>query len=287
VDTNVRIACCQLSPDVDRPELNPGIVREAIAAAVTGGAQIVVLPELSNSGYVFQHAEEVEAAAIHRDGELLRGWSEEARRGNAVVIGGFCERGPDGRLYNSSALVDGVGVQAVYRKLHLWDEEPRWFSPGHEAAPVVDTRYGRVGLAVCYDIEFPELTRGLALAGAELIALPANWPHDPAPPNGGAILPSLAAVTAYVNRVFVAVCDRCGHERGVTFEGGSVIADPEGWLRAGAVRSRGPETLWAACDLARARDKHTGRRNDALADRRPEHYSAALADRERAYRIVR
>jgi predicted amidohydrolase len=85
-------------------------------------------------------------------------------------------------------------------------------------------------------------------------------------------------VTAYFNRVFVAVCDRCGSERGVAFEGGSVIADPEGWLRAGPVASRGVETLSADCDLARARDKHTGPRNDALADRRPEHYSAALAD---------
>jgi predicted amidohydrolase len=280
MDTSVRITCCQLSPDVERPQRNPGLAREAVAAAVSAGAQVVVLPELSNSGYVFRNAEEVEAAAVPRDGELLRGWSEEARRGEAVVIGGFCERAPDGKLYNSSALVDGEGVIAVYRKLHLWDEEARWFSPGQEAAPVVDTRFGRIGLAVCYDIEFPELTRGLALAGAELIALPANWPREPAPPNGRAILPSLAVVTAYLNRVFVAVCDRCGTERGAAFQGGSVIAGPDGWLRAGPVAAdSGPTTLSAICDLARARDKRSGANNDALADRRPDQYSAALANR--------
>jgi 5-aminopentanamidase len=275
----VRIACCQLSPDVERPARNPALAREAIAAAVAGGAQIVVLPELSNSGYVFRAAAEAEAAAVPRDGELLREWSEEAGRGDALVVGGFCERGPDGRLYNSSALVDGEGVAAVYRKLHLWGEEARWFSPGEEPAPVVDTRYGRIGLAVCYDIEFPELTRGLALEGAELIALPANWPHGEAPPDGRPILHSLAAVTAYLNRVFVAVCDRSGSERGVEFEGGSVIADPDGWLRAGPVENRGEETLSADCDLSIARDKRTSPTNDAFADRRPSRYVAALANR--------
>lgn len=281
MDSNVRIACCQLSPDVEHPELNRRLAREAIASAIAGGAQIVVLPELGNSGYVFAGREEVEAAAVARSDDLLRGWSEEASRGDAVVIGGFCERAPDGALYNSCALVDGTGVSAVYRKLHLWDEEARWFSPGREPAPVVATRYGRIGLAVCYDIEFPELTRGLALGGAELIALRANWPQDTMPPNGRSILHSLAAVTAYFNRVFVAVCDRCGSERGVAFEGGSVITDPDGWLAAGPVANRGPETVSAVCDLARARDKRTGRHNDALADRRPDQYSADLAEPNR------
>jgi 5-aminopentanamidase len=130
VGTTVRIACCQLSPNVERPERNAALARQAIAAAVGEGAQIVVLPELSNSGYVFRSAEEVEAAAVARDGELLQGWIEEAGRGGALVIGGFCERGPDGRLHNSSALVDGEGLLAVYRKLHLWNEEASWAGSG-------------------------------------------------------------------------------------------------------------------------------------------------------------
>lgn len=276
VNSGVQIACCQLSPDIEDPERNDRQGREAIAAAIGDGAQIVVLPELCNSGYVFRSRDEAQATAVPRDGDLLRGWSEAARPGNTVVIGGFSERAADGTLYNSCALVDGSGLRAVYRKIHLWDEEARWFSPGHEPAPVVDTRYGRIGLAVCYDIEFPELTRGLALNGADLIALPANWPHEPPPPDERPILHSLAAVTAYLNRVFVAVCDRCGTERGVAFAGGSVVADPDGRLRAGPVPDRSAETLSAVCDFAQARDKRTGPHNDSFADRRPEHYSVAL-----------
>jgi predicted amidohydrolase len=272
----VRVASCQIAPDVERPDQNAEIARAAIAAAIDAGAQIVVLPELVNSGYVFTSLDEARAAAIPVDGELLAGWAREAARGDAVVVGGFCERGPDGRLHNSSALVDAGGVRAVYRKLHLWGEEPRWFAAGDQSAPVIETRYGRIGLGVCYDLEFPELTRGLALAGAELIALPTNWPCDPAPPDGRPILHSLTLTTAYLSRVYVAVCDRCGTERGLEFEGGSVIAGPDGGLRAGPVQDRGVQTLLAECDLTGARQKRTGEHNDAFADRRPAYYTPAL-----------
>jgi 5-aminopentanamidase len=272
----VRVACCQIAPDVERPDQNAEMALEAIAAAVDVGAQIVMVPELVNSGYVFTSVDEARVTATAVDGELLAGWAREAARGNAVVVGGFCERTPDGRLHNSSALVDGDGVRAVYRKLHLWGEEPRWFAPGDQPAPVVQTRHGRIGLGVCYDIEFPELTRGLALAGAELIALPANWPRDPLPAGQRPILHSLATMTAYLSKVYVAVCDRSGTERGIEFEGGSVIAGPDGWLRAGPVADRGVQTLIADCDLTGAREKRSGEHNDAFADRRPAYYAPAL-----------
>jgi predicted amidohydrolase len=272
----VRVACCQIAPDVERPDHNPELALSAIAGAIDAGAQIVVVPELVNSGYVFTSLDEARVAATGADGELLAGWAREAARGDAVVVGGFCERAPDGRLHNSSALVDGDGVRAVYRKLHLWGEEPRWFAPGEQPAPVVQTRHGRIGLAVCYDIEFPELTRGLALAGAELIALPVNWPLDPRPAGERPILHSLAMMTAYLSKVYVAVCDRCGTERGLEFEGGSVIAGPDGWLRAGPVADRGVQTLIAEGDLTGAREKRNGEHNDAFADRRPAYYAPAL-----------
>jgi predicted amidohydrolase len=275
---SVRIACCQIEPDVEAPANSAALAREAIAAAVSQGAQIVVLPELCTSGYVFREPEEARAAATPRDGEVLRGWAAEAARGDALVVGGFCELAPDGRLFNSSALVDGNGVLAVYRKVHLWDRERFWFTPGESPAPVVATRHGSIGLAVCYDLEFPELTRGLALQGAEIIALPTNWPHDDAPPDGRPVLHSLAAMTAYSNKLFLAACDRCGTERGLEFEGGSVIAGPDGALRAGPVADRGVGTLYADCDLGEATDKRTSEHNDAFADRRPATYSQALLD---------
>jgi predicted amidohydrolase len=276
--SSVRVACCQISPDVERPGYSAELAREAIATAVAGSAQIIVLPELANSGYVFGSAQEARAAAVPADGELLGGWAVQVARADALVIAGFCELSPDGRVFNSAALLDGDGVIAVYRKLHLWGDESRWFAAGEHPAPVVQTRFGAIGLAVCYDLEFPELTRGLALAGAQLIAMPTNWPREPAPPDGRPILHSLAATTAYWSKVFVAVCDRCGTERGLEFEGGSVIAGPDGGLRAGPVADRGVQILWADCDLSQALDKRTGERNDAFADRRAAHYAAALLD---------
>jgi predicted amidohydrolase len=275
---SIRVACCQIPTDVEGPKQSAAGTRQAISDAISGGARIVVVPELSNSGYVFRSTEEAHAAAVPADGPLLAAWAAEASRGDAVVIGGFCELGEDGQLYNSAALVDRDGVQAVYRKIHLWSEENRWFIPGQQPAPVVTTRHGRIGLAICYDIEFPELTRGLALEGADLIALPANWPHDQTPPDGRPILHSLAAITAYLSRVFVAVCDRCGAERGVEFEGGSVIAGPDGSLRAGPVNDRGSAIIYADCALKDARDKRTSGHNDAFADRRVDRYAQALVE---------
>ncbi len=274
----VRVACCQIAPDVEDSGRSAEMATDAIAAAVAEGAQIVVVPELANSGYVFNHTDEARAAAIPADGELLQRWARAAARGDALVVAGFCELADDGRVFNSAALIDGDGVLAVYRKLHLWGEEPRWFDRGEQPAPVVETRHGRIGLGVCYDLEFPELTRGLALQGAELIALPTNWPREPDPPDGRPMLHSLASVTAYFNKAFVAVCDRSGTERGLEFEGGSTIAAPDGSFSAGPVLDRGVATLYADCDLDRARDKRTSEHNDAFADRRAEHYVPALLE---------
>jgi predicted amidohydrolase len=278
VPMSVRIACCQIAPDVDSPAASVALARASIADAIEEGADVVMLPELCTSGYVFRSVDEARAAATPADGEVLAGWAEEAARGEALVVGGFCELASDGRLFNSSALVGEDGVLAVYRKVHLWDEERLWFTPGEAAAPVVSTRHGSIGLAVCYDLEFPELTRGLALQGAQLIALPTNWPHDDAPPDGRPVLHSLAAMTAYLNKLFVAVCDRCGTERGLEFEGGSLVAGPDGAFRAGPVADRGAQMLVADCELDRAADKRTSERNDAFADRRPAHYLQGLVD---------
>ena len=276
---SVRIACCQFAPDVTDPAHNASRTLGVIAAAVAGRADIVVLPELCNSGYVFASCREVRAAAVTSDGDLLAGWVRAAASGDAVVIGGFCERATDGKVYNSSALVSGDGVLAVYRKLHLWGQEAQWFSAGAAAPPVVDTPHGRIGLAVCYDLEFPELSRGLALDGAQLIALPANWPRKTSSPFAPhSVLTSLAGVVAYLSRIFVAVCDRCGTERGLEFEGGSVIAGPDGGLRYPPRADHDEGILFADCDLAESDDKANGPHNDVLRDRRPAYYSAGLTN---------
>jgi predicted amidohydrolase len=268
----IRVACRQLAPTVGDLDANRSLTREAVREAVAAGARLVVLPELSTSGYVFESAEEARSCAEPADGPSLRAWSEEAARGDAVVVGGFCELGENGLLYNSAAVVDAEGVVAVYRKLHLWDREKLFFEPGQECAPVLETRVGRIGVAVCYDLNFPEVARGLALAGADVVVLPTNSPRFPRPDGERPMEVTLAMATAHLNHVFYAMCDRCGPERGVEWVGGSVICDEWGWILAGPPENFGPGLLVADCDFSRARDKAWNERNDVLADRRPEVY---------------
>jgi predicted amidohydrolase len=268
----VRVACQQIAPAVGDLEGNRRLTSDAIGAAVTAGAQVVVLPELATSGYVFESAEEARSCAEPADGPTLRSWSQEAARGDAVVVGGFCELGDDGLLYNAAALVDATGVVAVYRKIHLWDREQLFFEPGSECAPVVETRFGRIGVQICYDLNFPEVVRGLALAGADLVVLPTNSPRFPRPEGERPMEIVLAMASAHLNHVFFAVCDRCGAERGVEWVGGSVVCDEWGWILAGPPSDFGPGLVLAECDLARARAKAWNERNDVLGDRRPELY---------------
>ena len=253
-------------------DANRRLTREAVREAVAAGARIVVLPELATSGYVFDSPDEARACAEPASGPTLAGWADAAG-GDAVVVGGFCELGDDGALYNSAAVVDGSGVLAVYRKIHLWDREQLFFEPGRARAPVLETRVGRIGVAVCYDLWFPEIVRGLALGGAELIALPANFPRFPRPEERPMEV-TLAMAAAHVNHLFLAICDRCGPERGVDWVGGSVVCDEQGWVLAGPPADFGPGLIVADCDLSRARDKAWNERNDLLGDRRPELYPA-------------
>ncbi len=167
--SGVRVACCEIAPEVGDAEGNRRRAREAVREAVDAGARLVVLPELSTSGYVFESEEEARALAQAADGGALRDWGEEAARGDAVVVGGFAEAGDDGLLYNSAAVVDATGPVAVYRKLHLWDREKLVFEPGSEPAPVVETRVGRVGVAV------PGRERGVDWVGGSVVCDENGW----------------------------------------------------------------------------------------------------------------
>ena len=265
------VLCQQLAPRIaDLPANRERSVR-AIAEAVDAGADVVVLPELVTSGYVFQSTEEAAAVAITPGDAVFAEWAAEAARGPAVVIGGFCERGDDGLLYNSAAVVDGSGVLGVYRKTHLWDREKLFFQPGAQAPRVFDTSAGRIGVLVCYDLEFPELTRLLALAGAELIVVPTNWPLVDRPAGERPPEVQIGMAAARVNRVFIACCDRTGTERGQEWTAGTTLIDESGWVIA-TQTAEGPAR--AEIDLALARDKRLTDLCDALGDRRPELYRA-------------
>jgi predicted amidohydrolase len=270
--STVRVACQQLAPVVGELDGNRARALAAIDAAAAHGAQVVVLPELVASGYVFRDAEEARGLAEPAAGPTLAGWAGRASAHGLVVVGGFAELGADGRLYNSAALVDPDGVRAVYRKAHLWDREQLVFTPGGEPPPVLDTLHGRIGAIVCYDLEFPEWVRSAAERGAELLCVPTNWPRGPRPAGEHPMEVMRAMVVACSNRMAVAACDRCGTERGVEWVAGTSIAGPDGWLLAGPPAAAEPALVLADVDLAAARDKALGPRNDALADRRPALY---------------
>jgi 5-aminopentanamidase len=274
----VLVACCQLAPRIGEVEPNRAAAAAAIEDAAARGAQVVVLPELCVSGYVFEDADEARSLAEPVDGPTVTGWRTLARRLGVVVVGGVCELDDDGLLRNSAVLVDADGtVGAVYRKAHLWDREDVAFAAGTEPPPVVDTRFGRLGVMVCYDLEFPEWVRLAALGGAELLCAPANWPAAARPDGERAPEVVRTQADASVNRIFVAVCDRTGVERGVDWVGGSVVVDPDGFPLAGPAAGGEVVTVVARCDLARARDKRVSARNDVLADRRPELYGGVAA----------
>lgn len=275
--TEIGVACCQVRVAVGELDANRATLTASVREAARRGARIVVLPELAASGYVFADADEARSLAEPADGPTVTAWSALARELQIVLVGGFCELGDDGLLYNSAVLVDPDGVRARYRKVHLWNTEKLVFTPGDEPPPVVDTSVGRIAVMVCYDLEFPEWVRLPALDGAELICAPANWPGSTRPDGERPSEVVRAQAAAAINRVFVAVCDRVGAERGVEWVGGSVIVDPDGFPLAGPPPAGTECVLVASCDLAVARDKALSERNDVFADRRPELYRAMLS----------
>lgn len=272
-DTKVTVACCQLALAVGDPAANRSKVRAAIREAAAAGARVVVLPELANTGYMFADAEALAAAAEPVNGPTVTEWMELARELTLVIAAGFAERGDDGISYNSAVLVDETGLRARYRKAHLWNREKAdLFTPGSDLPPVIDTAVGRIGLMICYDLEFPEWVRTVALDGAELLCAPVNWPLDPAPEGERPTEILKVQAGATINRMFIAVADRVGAESGQEWLGGTVIVGADGFPLT--TIQLGTETMvLATIDLADARDKATSERNNVQTDRRPELYS--------------
>lgn len=263
------VSCRQLAPVIGDLDANRALAVTAIQDAVADGCDVIVLPELMTSGYVFSSAEEAHSLAIPADHHLFDAWSASLGESGGVVIGGFAELGDDDQVYNSAAIVDSTGVLAVYRKLHLWDREKLFFTPGSALPPVVKTRHGRIAVVICYDLEFPELTRTVALSGADLLAVPTNWPLGTYP--NGEHVPEvvIAMAAARTNRMAIACCDRTGVERGQDWMAGTAVISELGWVLASAAEN-GFAT--ADLDLTAGRDKKLGEYAHALKDRRPELY---------------
>jgi predicted amidohydrolase len=229
------------------------------------GADLLVLPELCNSGYNFQSMEQAWATSEEvGSGVFVRYLGSLCRHHNCHVVSGLNEREGD-RLYNSAILVGPEGYVGRYRKLHLFLNEKDFFQPGDSGLPVFDIGGCRVGMLVCFDWIFPEVWRILALEGADIICHPSNL-----------VLPGLAQravpVHGLTNRVYVVTANRIGVERDLTFTGLSTIADPKGNVLLQASPSA-EEVGLVEVDIGLARDKNITPRNHLWADRRPDEYS--------------
>ncbi len=234
-------------------------------------ADLVVLPELCNSGYDFTSIEQARRTAEDaQDGVFAQYLLSLSKRHHQYIVAGMNERdGQDGRLYNTAVLVGPEGFIGKYRKLHLFMNEKDYFEPGNLGLPVFDLGGCKVGMLICFDWIFPEAWRVLALRGADIVCHPANL-----------VLPDLAQrgvpAHAVMNRIFVVTANRVGQEGDLTFTGQSIVADPKGNVVA---RASGvdPQVGIVEVDIDLARNKMITPRNHVLNDRRPEEY-AVLTD---------
>lgn len=230
-------------------------------------ADLVVLPELSNSGYNFASVEHARNTAEDaRDGGFAQYVQGLAERHGQYIVAGINEWDEEqGRLFNTAILIGPGGLLGKYRKLHLFMKEKDFFEPGDLGLPVFDLGDFKLGMLICFDWIFPEAWRVLALRGADIVCHPANL-----------VLPGLAQrgvpVHALMNRIFVVTANRVGREGDLAFTGQSIIADPRGEVLAQA-RQAGVQVSVVEVDLTRARDKMVTPRNHVLADRRPAEYT--------------
>jgi 5-aminopentanamidase len=265
----MRIAICQASGEAGSVARNLDLLEARAKEAVARGARLMICPEMFLSGYNIG-PEEVSRLAEPADGPALARAAAIAR-GNGIALSfGYPERGEDEAVYNAVQLIDRAGrSRANYRKCHLFGDLDRaMFRAGFGLSEVVELEGVRVGLLICYDVEFPESVRLLALAGADLVAVPTALMEPFA-----AVARILILARALENQVFLAYANRCGREGGLRYCGLSCVVGPDGadLARAG----RGEQLLLADIDLANLAALRQP--NSYLADRRPELYGPIAA----------
>ena len=274
----VRIACIQMRPNIGAKAQNIAASCRFIETAATQGAKLIVLPELCNSGYVFESAKEAQSLSEEvPGGETCDAWAELAARLGIYIVAGINERAGD-KLFNSAVVIGPKGYLATYRKVHLWDREKLIFTPGDLGFPIIETPIGTLGVFICYDNWFSESYRICALQGADIICLPTNWVPIPGQdPDRQAMANIICMASAHTNSVYVAAADRVGEERGQPFIGQSLIVSYTGWPIGGPASRDNEEIIYADCDPAEARaGRGWNERNNILHDRRSDIYDEML-----------
>ena len=244
----MRVAVAQMEPILAEKERNLDACVARLEEAAAAGAQLLVLPECAIPGYMFDSADEALPFAEEIPGPSSDRLAAECRRLGMHAVCGLLERDGD-VLHNAAVLVGPDGLIGTYRKTHLpFLGVDRFVVPGDEL-PVYDTPLGRIGVEICYDLRFPEVTRTLALKGADIVAHPTNFPV------AARIQTELITVArAAENRVYLLTANRVGKERTGEFCGWSQIVDPHGKRLAEAGETE-EALLVADVDVEKARDK--------------------------------
>lgn len=262
----LRTALLQSSGQPGDVAANLKVLDEAAASAAATGAGLLVAPEMFLTGYAI--GDEVARLAEPADGDSADAVADIAERHGLGIAYGYPERDGD-RVYNSAQLIGPDGTRLLsYRKTHLYGGfETDSFTPGDR--PVVQAELGglRVGLMICYDVEFPENVRAHALAGTQLLLVPTALMHP-----AEVVAESVVPVRAFENQLYVAYANRTGPEGDFEFVGLSALAGPDGTARARA--GRGEELVVGDVDpefLTASRDA-----NPYLRDRRPGLYTSLV-----------
>jgi N-carbamoylputrescine amidase len=277
-EATVKIACIQMEPIVGEKERNVQRSLGLIEEAAVNGAHLLVMPELCNSGYVFDSREEAFALAEEiPNGPTCQSWAEATQKHGLYIVAGINER--DGQaLYNTAVVIGPSGHLGKFRKVHLWNEENLFFERGNLGFPVVRTPLGRIATFICYDGWFPESFRLCALQGADIVCIPTNWVPIPGQAEDREAMANiLCMAAAHSNSLFVAAADRVGVERGQPFIGQSVIVSYTGWPIGSAASRDREEVIYAEVNLADARRKRNWNEfNQVLRDRRTDVYDEML-----------
>ncbi len=223
----MKLAALQMQSSPGDVAANLDRLERAAREAASKGATLLLTPELGLTGYGAGDAFRTLAEPI--DGPIVRRLVEISRETGIALIAGFAERDGD-VVYNSAVHVDGDAKPTVYRKSHLYgDYERSHFAPETPSTKLFVHRGVTCGMLICYDVEFPENVRRLALAGAEAVlvptALPAGW-------SGTFIANHMIQTRAFENQVFVAYINHCGSDPLFSFAGLSRIASPDGQVVA-------------------------------------------------------
>ncbi|MFP6765856.1 MAG: carbon-nitrogen hydrolase family protein [Planctomycetaceae bacterium] len=267
----MRIACVQMDVSIGEVERNLTAMEERLRETAASQTVLTVFPECAVTGYCFENLTEARPCAQSVPGPATDRISALCAELGVYAVFGLIEVAGDS-VFNAAVLTGPQGVIGVYRKVHLpFLGVDRHVAFGDQPFAVFNAGNLRVGMNICYDSAFPEATRSLALLGADLIALPTNWP-----PGAECVAAHVLNTRAMENAVYFAAANRVGTERGFEFIGRSRICGPQGETLA-ASENTSETILYAEIDPERARNKTAVREPgrhaiDRMADRRPEMY---------------